>query len=940
MEAKQARSARDLRHFVAGSFVRRLPLAAAMAVLAVSACNEGTTAPPPDPNEPALVEILQDGSQILVGNQRSFSAEVRTADGTVLSSAGVVWTSGSSNVVTVDGNGVVRAVGGGQSQVFATAGLALDAITITVPAPAGAVSNPGGWVETPDGVVRVDVPMNAVSAEVEITIVAAHPDSLPASSTALAGTAFEFAPAGLAFATPATLTIRYDPALTNVLEARRLRVHKLTGGAWSPVEGGAVDTASTSVSGMISSFSIYAVAPIPNQSPVVTISAPESGSEVASGLAIDFSGTGLDAEDGAVTGESLTWASSLDGALGTGATVTRSDLSIGDHVVSLTAMDSEGAEGVAEVAITIVDGPPIVEILAPSVDTVVKVGDAVTFAGTATDHVEGAIPGDSLTWTSSVDGSLGTGASIVTSTLSVGDHVITLTAPDRLGNTGVDSVSVSVKANDPPAVFITNPNGGATVGDRTGVTFIGSAADPEDGPLTGTALVWSSSLDGVLGTGTSLAVSTLTIGAHSVTLTATDSDGATGNAVVAFTVSDEPPPLLYPQLVYVGEAAGTLTLSVSNSGSYDNELFVLTPTLPPCSVDPNPSRTWIEVYDGAGTLLNTFCDFDDRSDMASFSFTPADPPPQIYIELWDRVEDRRIRSGSVVPIPTVGTTIEGIVANDRDSDLNTLDPGEALSGVTLKLIVDANADGVIDPGEVTWATTSTDSKGAYSFSDLWERNYIVQAVSPSSATVLRALSATGSIVDQTGTLLTTAVVGAGATLNQSGTNQVGTTNPPGQGDELPRWGYTLGTAAADTGLEPSGPGPNSTNGALTTAPTHFIFLYNTGELSGSVKTGGVGVPGARVTVSRCQTAGAEPSPPAAGACTLKHGTPSPHIMNVDTDASGNYSVANLLEGIYQIDVAPQTAGYANVLVPAGPASYLAVIRGNGDNAMVPDFSIN
>jgi hypothetical protein len=63
-------------------------------------------------------------------------------------------------------------------------------------------------------------------------------------------------------------------------------------------------------------------------------------------------------------------------------------------------------------------------------------------------------------------------------------------------------------------------------------------------------------------------------------------------------------------------------------------------------------------------------------------------------------------------------------------------------------------------------------------------------------------------------------------------------------------------------------------------------------------------------------------------------------MNVDTDASGNYSVANLLEGIYQIDVTPQTAGYANVLVPAGPASYLAVIRGNGDNAMVPDFSIN
>jgi len=106
-----------------------------------------------------------------------------------------------------------------------------------------------------------------------------------------------------------------------------------------------------------------------------------------------------------------------------------------------------------------------------------------------------------------------------------------------------------------------------------------------------------------------------------------------------------------------------------------------------------------------------------------------------------------------------------------------------------------------------------------------------------------------------------------------------------------------------------------------------------------VKTGAAGVAGVRVTVTRCQTAPAEPDPPAAGACTLTHGNPSTHIKNVDTDANGNYTVSGLLEGIYQIVVAPQTAGFTTVAVPGGGV-YLAVIRGSGGHANVPDFTIN
>ena len=302
------------------------------------------------------------------------------------------------------------------------------------------------------------------------------------------------------------------------------------------------------------------------------------------------------------------------------------------------------------------------------------------------------------------------------------------------------------------------------------------------------------------------------------------------------------------------------------------------------------------------------------------------------------------------------TKIEGVVVNDRDSDFNTLDPGEALAAVAITLIDDANADGLVTAGEVTVGTTTTDATGAYAFSGLKEDNYIVSALSPANATVLRALSATG-LVTNTATALTTAATGVGATLNQSGTNQVGDASPPSQSDEFPRWSYTLGTAAADGGNLGAGLGPNRLNAALTTAPTHFVHLFATGTVTGKVvsalvgaTTLGVGVAGVTVTITRCQTAAAQPSPPAAGACTAKHGTPSPHIQNADTDATGVYTFTSLLEGVYQIDVAPATAGFTNAEGPddipvggggdTGDINMLTTLQGDLDVETVPDYVIS
>jgi hypothetical protein len=93
-----------------------------------------------------------------------------------------------------------------------------------------------------------------------------------------------------------------------------------------------------------------------------------------------------------------------------------------------------------------------------------------------------------------------------------------------------DDTSSSPVANQPPAAAITSPENGAVFAEGDTVRFEGSGSDPEDGALTGTSLAWSSSLDGAIGTGASVSADDLSPGVHLVSLTATDSRGATGTA--------------------------------------------------------------------------------------------------------------------------------------------------------------------------------------------------------------------------------------------------------------------------------------------------------------------------------------------------------------------------------------------------------------------------
>jgi subtilisin len=103
-----------------------------------------------------------------------------------------------------------------------------------------------------------------------------------------------------------------------------------------------------------------------------------------------------------------------------------------------------------------------------------------------------------------------------------------------LGTTGGNNLPAPAPPNDPPAVTITSPADGSAFDSGATILFEGTAGDTEDGDLTA-SLVWTSDIDGQIGTGGSFST-TLSDGNHTITAAVTDSGGATGSASISITV--------------------------------------------------------------------------------------------------------------------------------------------------------------------------------------------------------------------------------------------------------------------------------------------------------------------------------------------------------------------------------------------------------------------
>jgi hypothetical protein len=114
-----------------------------------------------------------------------------------------------------------------------------------------------------------------------------------------------------------------------------------------------------------------------------------------------------------------------------------------------------------------------------------------------------------------------------------------------------------------------------------------------------------------------------------------------------------------PQVVFAGtedyEANGQqwtrYKLALVNRSAYANELFTAAPDLPPCGLNKNSSRTWVDIFNRQGRKrIYGFCALSGPAELGHLWFavekgTP--PPDSVYITITDRRANNRATSNVV-----------------------------------------------------------------------------------------------------------------------------------------------------------------------------------------------------------------------------------------------------------------------------------------------------
>lgn len=192
--------------------------------------------------------------------------------------------------------------------------------------------------------------------------------------------------------------------------------------------------------------------------PTVVLTAPADGSVVPAGpFQVAWEGADVDGDpleysllfsrdDGA------TWDSLGTGLTGDSVTLNTDDLPGG--AIRLRVLVSDGflsGQDTSE-AVTLPLHAPTVTIAQPDPDAVFFPTQPVALQGSAYDMEDGTLADAAFAWSSDRDGGLGNGASLNTSELSTGTHLLTLTVTDSQGQTGTAQRTIVIaeeSANEP-----------------------------------------------------------------------------------------------------------------------------------------------------------------------------------------------------------------------------------------------------------------------------------------------------------------------------------------------------------------------------------------------------------------------------------------------------------------------------------------------------------
>src|SRR5881396_1502071 len=310
--------------------------------------------------------------------------------------------------------------------------------------------------------------------------------------------------------------------------------------------------------------------------PVASVTVSPASASVPVGQTVQLAATPKDANGNALSGRTVTWASS-NSSVGT---VNGSGLVTGVVGGSTTiTATSEGQSGSS--AVTVTAGPlPVASVTVSPASASVPIGQAVQLTATPKDASGNPLTGRTVTWASS-NTSVGTvNASGLVTGVVAGSTTITATSE---GQSGTSVVTVTLV----PVASVTVSPAPASVQAGQTVQLTATPKDANGNTLTGRTVTWASSNTSV---GTVNASGLVTgVVAGSTTITAT-SEGKSGTSAVTVTAGPLP--------------VASVTVSPASASVPIGQAVQLTATPKDASGNPLTGRTvtWASSNTSVGTV--------------------------------------------------------------------------------------------------------------------------------------------------------------------------------------------------------------------------------------------------------------------------------------------------------------------------------------------------
>jgi hypothetical protein len=510
-----------------------------------------------------------------------------------------------------------------------------------------AIHVPGGTVEEATGpggaaVTYVVTADDAVDATVTIACTPASGATFPLGSTHVSCTATDDA----GNATPGGFDVVVQDTLAPAIGVPDDLSAEATGPGGAAVAYTA--TATDAVTNVTPSCSTASGATFPLGATLVTCSATDAAGNTGSG---SFTVTVVDTTPPALVmpadrtveatgpgGASSTYAATatdlVDGARTPSCTPpSGTTFTIGAHEVSCSVTDAAGNEAHGTFTVTVVDTTPPVLALPDNVveEAAGASGNAVTYAATATDTVDGTVP---------VNCTPASGA-----TFPLGTTPVTCSATDAHGNPANGGFTVTVSDTSAPAITVphnatveaTGP-GGATH------TYTATAHDTVDGDLTPGC--------------TPASGATFPLGVNAVACSATDAHGNLGTGGFTVTVVDTTPPTVSVPADKTVEATGPGGAAVTYAASASD---AVSGALPP-SCGPVSGATFPL---GTTTVTCTATDGAGNIGSGSFHVTVADTTaPALSLPAGRTAEATSAAGATVTYAASASDAVSGALAPD------------------------------------------------------------------------------------------------------------------------------------------------------------------------------------------------------------------------------------------------------------------------------------